>query len=305
MDPTPAQTAAAKPVPLNHRRRRGLPASAALGWLSAGWRDFLDRPAPSLAYGLAVFAVSVAVVWTLFALGLDYILFPALAGFMVVGPLVAIGLYQKSRDLAENRAPSLSRMIFVRAASGSQVLFTGAILCLLMLLWMRAAVIIYALFFGLRPFPGLDHVADRLARGLVRHQRRIVGRDARVERREPHLHVVEHVGHERIVSPVFDQLAEVLGRLDLHRREPAADPKPARHAVTTLVPREHPRDRAQVCKRERTGATSRTRPDATVLEDVDGRRVTKVVDEAGVVQQCLVGLSRVGSKGAQRLVELG
>ena len=29
-----------------------------------------------------------------------------------------------------------------------------------MLVWMRAAVIIYALFFGLRPFPGLEHVAS-------------------------------------------------------------------------------------------------------------------------------------------------
>jgi len=29
-------------------------------------------------------------------------------------------------------------------------------------LWMRAAVIVYALFFGLRPFPGLDHVAEML-----------------------------------------------------------------------------------------------------------------------------------------------
>lgn len=163
MNTGPSQPARARPVPLAHRRRRGLPASAAFGWLAAGWRDFLDTPGPSLAYGLAVFAVSVAVVWTLFALGLDYILFPALAGFMVVGPLVAIGLYQKSRDLAEGRKPSLARMVFVRAASGPQVLFTGAILCLLMLLWMRAAVIIYALFFGLRPFPGLDGVATMLA----------------------------------------------------------------------------------------------------------------------------------------------
>jgi uncharacterized membrane protein len=31
-----------------------------------------------------------------------------------------------------------------------------------MLLWMRAAVIIYALFFGLRPFPGLDHIVPML-----------------------------------------------------------------------------------------------------------------------------------------------
>ena len=152
----------AKPVPLAHQRRRNLPASAALGWLAAGWRDFLHSPGPSLAYGIAVFAVSLAVVWTLFALGLDYILFPALAGFTVMGPLIAIGLYQKSRDLADGKKPSLIRMIFVKAASGPQVLFTGAVLCLLMLLWMRSAVIIYALFFGLRPFPGLNHVAEML-----------------------------------------------------------------------------------------------------------------------------------------------
>lgn len=148
--------------PLAEQRRRHLPASAALGWLAAGWRDLKVRPLDSLIYGLAVFLVSVVVVWSLFALNLDYILFPALAGFMVVGPLIAIGLYAKSRAIAKGERISLAGMLFVRANSGGQVLFTGAILCLLMLVWMRAAVIIYALFFGLRPFPGLDHVATML-----------------------------------------------------------------------------------------------------------------------------------------------
>ena len=150
------------PVPLAEQRRRHLPAGAALGWLAAGWRDLWRNPLPSLAYGFAVFLLSLAVVWGLFRLELDYILFPALAGFMVVGPLVAIGLYRKSRDLEEGIPPSLSRMIFVKTESGAQVWYTGAILCLLMLVWMRAAVIIYALFVGLRPFPGLDHIVAML-----------------------------------------------------------------------------------------------------------------------------------------------
>ena len=149
-------------LPLAEQRRRNLPAGAALGWLSAGWRDLWSTPLPSLLYGLAVFLLSAAVVWGLFRMELDYILFPALAGFMVVGPLVAIGLYRKSRDLEDGIAPSLSRMIFVKAESGAQVWYTGAILCLLMLVWMRAAVIIYALFMGLRPFPGLDHIVTML-----------------------------------------------------------------------------------------------------------------------------------------------
>jgi uncharacterized membrane protein len=110
-----------------------------------------------------VFAVSLAIVWGLYSVGLDYILFPALAGFMVVGPLLAIGLYQKSRDIEAGTPLSLARMLFVEAQSGGrQVWYTGAILCLLMLVWMRAAVILYALFFGLRPFPGLDHIVSML-----------------------------------------------------------------------------------------------------------------------------------------------
>jgi uncharacterized membrane protein len=149
-------------LPLSAQRRRNLPASAALSWLGAGWRDLWLSPLPSLIYGFVVFLVSLAIVWGLFRLELDYILFPALAGFMVVGPLLAIGLYQKSRDIEQGKPVSLARMIFVKAASGGQVWFTGAILCLLMLVWMRAAVIIYALFFGLRPFPGLHDVAAML-----------------------------------------------------------------------------------------------------------------------------------------------
>lgn len=147
---------------LADRRRRRLPMSAAFGWLAAGWRDLWRVPFPSLVYGFLVFVISAGVIGGLFWLRMDYILFPALAGFMVVGPLLAVGLYQKSRDLEAGRPVSLRRMLFVKAASGGQIWFAGALLCLLMLLWMRAATIIYALFFGLRPFPGLEDVTAML-----------------------------------------------------------------------------------------------------------------------------------------------
>jgi len=145
-------------VDLNRRLKPGV----AFGWLAAGWRDFIASPLQSLAYGFIVFVISLAIIGGLFAFGLDYILFPALAGFMVVGPVLAVGLYEKSRRLAAGESISLARMIFVKPASAGQILFAGVLLCLLMLLWMRSAVIIYALFFGLRPFPGLDHVAPML-----------------------------------------------------------------------------------------------------------------------------------------------
>jgi uncharacterized membrane protein len=152
----------AAPLPTAKRWKRGLTSASAFQWLALGWRDFLTQPGPSIAYGFLVFLLSAVIVGGLFKFELDYILFPALAGFMVVGPILAVGPYAKSRLLAAGKPASLSRMIFVHPASGAQIMFTGVLLCLLMLVWMRAAVIIYALFFGLVPFPGLDHVAPML-----------------------------------------------------------------------------------------------------------------------------------------------
>lgn len=150
------------PLPRPSHHARSLSPGAARDWLRAGWRDLATRPLPSLGYGLVVYLVSASIVVGMFAYGLDYILFPALAGFMIVGPVLAVGLYEKSRRLDRSGDVSLSGMILVRAASRGQIVFIGALLCLLMLVWMRAAVIIYALFFGLRPFPGLAHVAEML-----------------------------------------------------------------------------------------------------------------------------------------------
>ena len=144
------------------RLQRNLPMLAGLGWLAAGWRDFWTHPSSSIAYGVGVFLLSVAFVWTLVEFGRDYILFPALAGFLIVAPFLAIGLYEKSRAIGEGRAISLCSMLRVRASAGAQVFFTGLLLSLLMLLWTRAAVILWALFFGVTAFPGLDHVVDIL-----------------------------------------------------------------------------------------------------------------------------------------------
>lgn len=150
------------PLPHVQRWKRDVSAKSALEWLAAGWRDFTAYPGQSLAYGVVVFLVSDVVVIGLFRVGADYILLPALSGFMVVGPLLALGLYEKSRRLEAGERPTFNSMIFVRPASGGQVLFTGALLSLLMLTWLRAAVIIYALFFGVRPFPGFQNITQIL-----------------------------------------------------------------------------------------------------------------------------------------------
>jgi uncharacterized membrane protein len=150
------------PLPRENPRARNLPWQTALDWLRAGWSDMWTNPAPSLVYGLGVFALSAFVVWFLFELELDYILFPALAGFMIVGPLVAGGLYEKSRRLENGERIGLAAMILVRPRSRYSAIFMGVLLLGLFLLWNRSAVLIYALFFGLVPFPGSEEILPML-----------------------------------------------------------------------------------------------------------------------------------------------
>jgi uncharacterized membrane protein len=159
----------------NPARQRHLPAQAALDWLRVGWRDLLVRPGLSIAYGIAVFLVTVILAWMLIASGRDYILFPAIAGYMIVAPVLAIGLYEKSRALEAGEHPTLRTMLLVRPRAGAQIFFTGLLLCLLMMLWMRAAVLIYALFFGVRPFPGFDGVVGILLTTSVGWAMLVVG----------------------------------------------------------------------------------------------------------------------------------
>ncbi|RYG87393.1 MAG: DUF2189 domain-containing protein [Alphaproteobacteria bacterium] len=142
--------------------QRRLPIGAAFGWLRAAWGDLVASPGPSLAYGIVVFLISALSVWTMITLRWDYLLLPALAGFMIIGPLLAIGLYEVSRAREEGRKLTLAETMGVRPYSLAQVFFAGLLLCLLLLLWMRAAVLIYALFFGFRNFLGLEHLLPLL-----------------------------------------------------------------------------------------------------------------------------------------------
>jgi uncharacterized membrane protein len=150
------------PLPTVNKWARPLTTSDPLKWLAQGWQDFRTEMPLSLVYGLIIFAISIGLVSGLFAYQRDYILFPAFAGFMVVGPILAVGLYEKSRRIERGQPLSLQSMFFVQPASGGQIMFTGVLLCLLMIVWIRAAVLIYALFFGMVAFPGLDRIAPML-----------------------------------------------------------------------------------------------------------------------------------------------
>lgn len=151
--PIPAVIERQAPTP---RFKREVPASTAFTWLAAGWQDFLAGGVTSLAYGVFLTLLSYAVLFTLNAFGLLYLALPAISGFLILGPFLALGLYAKSRRRLEGKTTSLGEMLRVRPEAGGQLAYAGLFLGLLVLLWLRAADLLYALFFGIVPFPGAE-----------------------------------------------------------------------------------------------------------------------------------------------------
>ena len=124
-------------------------------WIAAGWRDMWAMPAISLTYGLLFSAVSLGLSTALFVAEWSSLVLALGAGFMLVGPMLAVGLYEASRRLEAGEKVQLGRILFVKTMSPTQLAFLGILLMLAMLFWMRIASLLFALFFGLNGFPPL------------------------------------------------------------------------------------------------------------------------------------------------------
>lgn len=125
-------------------------------WLAAGWRDILAGPAISLTYGIGFSVVSLGLAGALFYFEIPHLLLPLSAGFMLMGPMLAVGLYETSRRRQSGEPVSLSTALFVPVRNPTQLASLGVILMAAHLIWIRIATLLYALFFGTQPFPGLE-----------------------------------------------------------------------------------------------------------------------------------------------------
>ncbi len=65
-------------------------------WLSKGWRDLIHNPAASLAHGLIVTAIFLIAL--LITSRHVYVLAAVISGFMLIGPIMAAGLCEVSRQ---------------------------------------------------------------------------------------------------------------------------------------------------------------------------------------------------------------
>ncbi|HSH56616.1 MAG TPA: DUF2189 domain-containing protein [Halomonas sp.] len=120
-------------------------------WLAAGIEDFRQATVVSLAYGMFWVGLSIAITVGAFYLGFWYWLLPLVAGFMFVGPLVAVGSYGISRALEANRAPHLGDAFGAWRPHAGQLAMMGVMLMLVLMAWFNIAMVLFALFFSAEP----------------------------------------------------------------------------------------------------------------------------------------------------------
>ena len=114
-------------------------------WLASGTRDFLRAPAIGLFFG----GCFVAMGWALlvvfrnapaYVLGLS-------AGFLLVGPLLCMGLYQVSDRLERGERPRLVDAAMAWRGKLDTLAIFGVVLLVLEMLWARASMVVFALSF--------------------------------------------------------------------------------------------------------------------------------------------------------------
>ncbi len=120
-------------------------------WLRKGWQDCLKTPRVSFSYGVLAALTGYVITWGLFALEMAYLVLPVVAGFLIVGPILAVGLYEASRRSEAGKDTTLPQALAAFRRNTSQIALMGMALLLLMIFWARMAAILFFLYFGMEP----------------------------------------------------------------------------------------------------------------------------------------------------------
>jgi uncharacterized membrane protein len=129
-------------------RIRVVPVDRPWLWLARGWTDMTRAPAVALAYGGCLVGASFLLTLGLALAELYYLILPLAAGFMLVAPLLAVGLYEVSRRLERGTPPpTLLEAVLAWRRNPLQIALSGLVLMLIHLAWVRIATLLFALFF--------------------------------------------------------------------------------------------------------------------------------------------------------------
>lgn len=123
---------------------RHVETDAPFRWLREGLADMKKAPLASLMYGL-VFAVVGLGMMALVSFQPVFVV-ELLTGFLLVGPFVAVGLYDLSRRIEDGEKPTLAHAFSALKFNTISLASFALMLGFIMIFWVRTAAILTGLF---------------------------------------------------------------------------------------------------------------------------------------------------------------
>ena len=139
-------------------------------WLAAAWRDLRSVPHISLGYGAVFALLAGALAFGLTQIGWLSLMLALGGGFLLIGPLVGVGLYEASRRLEHGEPVGIRDVVMAGPNAPGQVAFFGVILAFVFFVWLEFAFLLFMLFMGTRGLPPVSEFVPSLlftAHGLV------------------------------------------------------------------------------------------------------------------------------------------
>ncbi len=131
--------------------------------LGKGLSDFRQAPIYGIVFG-AIFAALGVVLYLQFVVWQsDISIVPLAAGFPLIGPFVAVGMYEVSRLIERGESVSwLSVMQAIYAERKRQIPSIAFVVLFIFLIWVYMAHLVFALSFGLKPLTNVMSSTDIL-----------------------------------------------------------------------------------------------------------------------------------------------
>ncbi len=115
-------------------------------WLRRGWQDFLHAPRQSLSHGLIVVLLVITIGHATWRFGNLGLFLGLVSGFVFLGPVLALGLYSISCQLARGYEPRLGYCLREGRRNLGNVMVFAVILLVVFLVWARAASMVHVFF---------------------------------------------------------------------------------------------------------------------------------------------------------------
>lgn len=131
--------------------------------LRRGFEDFMALPSHAIVLCVIYPVIGVVLARMVLGYSVTPLLFPLAAGFALIGPFAAIGLYEMSRrrELGED-ASAWHAFNILRSPSRGAILGLGVLLLALFVIWIAAAQSIYVATFGNAPAATIPDFVDRV-----------------------------------------------------------------------------------------------------------------------------------------------